>query len=297
MGPGSSESNCYFVTTFFVADTSSDGDEENDAIMALSTVNKLEYRAAVALNNMAVAMMERSCYEQAFETIKDAALTMQLLYTIEPLVRSSMISSEQTPYQHDIQTKLQRAYHRAANPVLSAISSKVRVVSDDAAFNSANIGLKGLQTLSGSSHRMKQTAILISSDHLGLLDRQDFALTISIILFNVSTASQCFALNIGSGILAIMLHREAMNLLLACRDILDVLLLENMGNLISMQQVVFIASFVLKALVQALRMCGRTAEIQLTIMALDDLCHVATWSESDISQMIFEASGALAPAA
>jgi len=222
---------------------------------------------------------------------------MQLLYTIEPLVRSSMISSEQTPYQHDIQTKLQRAYHRAANPVLSAISSKVRVVSDDAAFNSANIGLKGLQTLSGSSHRMKQTAILISSDHLGLLDRQDFALTISIILFNVSTASQCFALNIGSGILAIMLHREAMNLLLACRDILDVLLLENMGNLISMQQVVFIASFVLKALVQALRMCGRTAEIQLTIMALDDLCHVATWSESDISQMIFEASGALAPAA
>lgn len=36
-----------------------------------------EYRAALVLNNMAVTMMERHCYRQAFETLKDALSIMR----------------------------------------------------------------------------------------------------------------------------------------------------------------------------------------------------------------------------
>jgi hypothetical protein len=75
--------------------------------------NQYEWNAALALNNMAITMLSRSCFQQAAETLVDAVLVM-------PENASSPVKSRQ-----EIAARLANANTRLYNPDLG--SSKLNV--------------------------------------------------------------------------------------------------------------------------------------------------------------------------
>ena len=73
------------------------------------------YRAALALNNMAVTMLERHCYKQAFLTLKDAVFCMMVASKQQPQppTHKNYHKPEQGEQLKEI---LQKASQRAARP-------------------------------------------------------------------------------------------------------------------------------------------------------------------------------------
>lgn len=82
-------------------------------------MQQLEYRAAIALNNMAVTMMERRCYRQAFETFKDAVTAMKL--------STPTFTGQQN--QSIIFESLKKAHQRSSHPVISSNEILLTIVS------------------------------------------------------------------------------------------------------------------------------------------------------------------------
>jgi len=85
----------------------------------MSSMQQLEYRAAIALNNMAVTMMERRCYRQAFETFKDAVTAMKL--------STPTFTGQQN--QSIIFDSLKKAHQRTSRPVISSQEILLTIVS------------------------------------------------------------------------------------------------------------------------------------------------------------------------
>ena len=77
------------------------------------------YRAALALNNMAVTMLERHCYKQAFLTLKDAVFCMMVATKQQPSTQHKIPRPEQGEQLQEI---LHKASQRAARPESSSSS-------------------------------------------------------------------------------------------------------------------------------------------------------------------------------
>jgi len=141
-----------------------------------------EYRAAVALNNMATSMIEHGCYQQAVDTMKDAAVAMQTLAAPE---------EEKSEWQRQqpremIKRMLDNAQYCKANPAVANHYVQVRVVSHDVAFRQAHLYLEKCHLV----HCM----IRIEAQEL-FLDEQDLHLPSAIILYNLALACFCQAKN------------------------------------------------------------------------------------------------------
>lgn len=67
-----------------------------------------DYRAAIALNNMGVSLLERACYRQAMETLQDGIHVMKEVFRPD---RSAAGSSSEVDF------KLHQAAQRVASPV------------------------------------------------------------------------------------------------------------------------------------------------------------------------------------
>jgi len=83
-----------------------------------------EHRAAIALNNMGVSLLERRAYRQGMETLKDAIFVMKRV--IHPQSKTPDFATN-TPSTNSTEAKVNRANKRMANPqpVPSAFSCDV----------------------------------------------------------------------------------------------------------------------------------------------------------------------------
>jgi hypothetical protein len=144
-----------------------------------------ERRAAIALNNMGVSLLERRAYRQGMETLKDAIfVTMQRVISSQGLCETP----NSTSYA---EAKVHRASKRMANPqpISSAIS--IDVVSQSATFShrsypSDSVLHEGSSSIRGSPLRIEAT------DLVSLEDR-DSDLESSIMLYNFGLAKLCMA--------------------------------------------------------------------------------------------------------
>lgn len=279
-----------------------------------------EFRAALALNNMAVSMMERSCCEQAFETLRDAAV----------MIRSSLGSSFESACTATtackaavderkklaLQAKMEEANRRAANPIFSACPSSfppLKVISDDAAFYVESCD--AIISNASSSFSSTRIMIQISTDHSNFSsfdDCREADFYASIILFNLAIASLCKATNNNNGInsssstirpmQATKLHRDASTILTLCRNLLGALICETMANdPIMTHRVSFVNFLVLQALVQTLTTTPtahcRHVEHELITTVMQELDILRSWLNIDVSKVIFQARKVLASAA
>jgi hypothetical protein len=147
-----------------------------------------DHRAAIALNNMGVSLLERRAYRQGMETLKDAILVMKRV------LRSPSISSqgsEKPPISTSYtDTKVHRASKRMANPqpVPSAVS--IDIVSHCATFSHhSHLG----SVLHGGSSSPLRSPLRIEAADLDSLEESDRALESSIMLFNFGLAHLCMA--------------------------------------------------------------------------------------------------------
>jgi hypothetical protein len=144
-----------------------------------------DHRAAIALNNMGVSLLERRAYRQGMETLKDAIFVMKLV------LRPPTISSQglyKTPKSTSCaKAKVHRASKRMANPqpVSSAIS--IDVVSQSATFSHRSCQ-SGSVLHGGSSSPLR-----IEATDLVSLEERDSDLESSIMLYNFGLAHLCMA--------------------------------------------------------------------------------------------------------
>lgn len=92
--------------------------------MTAAALQRLECRVALALNNMAVTMMERHCYEQAFLTFQDAVMAIKLAAVASSFNHKHTDIKQQqqqqpdeiTSHQRLVLESLQRAHRRTSSP-------------------------------------------------------------------------------------------------------------------------------------------------------------------------------------
>jgi hypothetical protein len=149
-----------------------------------------DYRAAIALNNMGVSLLERRAYRQGMETLKDAIFVMKRVLRPPSISSQSLCKTpDSTSYA---ETKVHRASKRMANPqpISSAIS--IDVVSQCATFSHRSCP-SGFVLHGGSSSPLRIEATDLSlrrieaTDLISLEDR-DSDLESSIMLYNFGLA-------------------------------------------------------------------------------------------------------------
>jgi hypothetical protein len=148
-----------------------------------------DHRAAIALNNMGVSLLERRAYRQGMETLKDA------IFVMKRVLRPPSISSHglcKTPNSTTYaEAKVHRASKRMANPrpISSAIS--IDVVSQCTTFSHRSYP-SGSILHGGSSSPLSSPLRIEATDLISLEDR-DSDLESSIMLYNFGLAHLCMA--------------------------------------------------------------------------------------------------------
>jgi hypothetical protein len=141
-----------------------------------------DYRAAVALNNIGISLLEQSCFEQAYETMQDALIIMKKV----------CVEDETSPLtMADLDFKLKLADERYANPRPNNYSEApffFKSVSDDPSATEIDLML----------HEHQQTdqcvyAIRLESMNLESCSIPDPFFYCSIILLNFGSAHLCKA--------------------------------------------------------------------------------------------------------
>lgn len=196
----------------------------------------LEYRSAIALNNIGCALLQKHCYEQGHRCLRDAMGLMR--------------------YQHDDQVgKLQRARSYLVNPRPSSVSLVLQTVS-----SSDGIGL-------GPSSRIicSQANSLVRIEASEQED-MDSELLCCIMLYNWGVSFLCLAnaatLESRSKLLAsaVRVVKLSIDILALCHD-------EKMHSLC----IYSMAILQLKALCEALKACGQTEDASECDIRLTEL--------------------------
>jgi hypothetical protein len=144
-----------------------------------------DHRAAIALNNMGVSLLERRAYRQGIETLKDA------IFVMKRVLRPPSISPQglgKTPNSTSYaEVMVHRASKRMANPqpISSAIS--IDVVSQCASFSRRSYPSGSV--LRGGSF----SPLRIEATDLVSLEDRDPDLESSIMLYNFGLAHLCMA--------------------------------------------------------------------------------------------------------
>jgi hypothetical protein len=149
-----------------------------------------DHRAAIALNNMGVSLLERRAYGQGMETLKDA------IFVMKRVLRPPSISSQgfgKTPNStRYAEAKVDRASKRMANPhpIPSALS--IDVVSHCTTFSHRSGS--GSVLHGGSSSPLRSPFRIDATDLVSLgEENRYFDLEASIMLYNFGLAHLCMA--------------------------------------------------------------------------------------------------------
>jgi hypothetical protein len=143
-----------------------------------------DHRAAIALNNMGVSLLERRAYRQGMETLKDAVLVMKRV------LRPASISQGfgKTPNSAcNAEAKIHRASKRMATPQPIVPST----VSIDAISHGATVSHRS-KVHRGSSYPLSSPLRIEATDLVSREDR-DSDLESSIMLYNFGLAHLCMA--------------------------------------------------------------------------------------------------------
>lgn len=231
------------------------------------STDQYERRAAIALNNMAVSMMERCCYRQGFETFKEAVAVMRL--------------SVQCPTRNrrNVLKMLKRADQRSSKPSISMIFLHIRTVFSDA-FQRPIDSPESLFSL-----------IRIDSDDGALLeDEHENAsdLFTIIMLYNLGISYLCRAkcCNDETYSIAAGFRSAGTRILELCRDLL-MTQYENCEDPFLLLPLIFISTLVVEVLVQTLRASGRVQEAKSCLTTLGHLRRAARNLDNS-SNMIFQ---------
>ena len=259
----------------------------------------LECKAAVALNNMAVTMMERSCYDQAYATLRDAAAATKLL------LESASSGNNAQSIETQISVKIEQANHRAAKPDACTQKVPVHGLWDDTdfckersdfalqRFGSSKIyfDIGGITT--NENFTGGYTMIRIGEEHL----ERDFALATCCILFNLSVATIVQAQIANSTTLAVKLKHGGVAILLVCQDLLEAQFRENVKDPIVIHHTFNISWLVFRQLTRSLVICGRNEEANRVMSAFAELFQIARKLDCNISRSLFEDARDFAAAA
>jgi hypothetical protein len=153
-----------------------------------------DHRAAIALNNMGVSLLERRAYRQGMETLKDAIFVMKRVL-LPPSISSQGLCKTPNSTSH-AETRVHRASKRMANPqpIPSAIS--IDVVLQCATFSRRSCP-SGSVLHGGSSSPVRIEATGLSPLRIEATDLisedSDSDLESSIMLYNFGLAHLCMA--------------------------------------------------------------------------------------------------------
>jgi hypothetical protein len=150
-----------------------------------------DHRAAIALNNMGVSLLERRAYRQGMETLKDAIFVMKCV------LRPPSISSSQglckTPNSTSYaEAKVHLASKRMANPQPISSKRSIDVLSQCATFSHRSCPSDSVLQGGSSSSPLSSPLRIELTDLVSLEDR-DSDLESSIMLYNFGLAHLCMA--------------------------------------------------------------------------------------------------------
>lgn len=197
-----------------------------------------EYRAAIALNNVGVSLLEQHCYAQAFQTLKDAARIIRVITracAVEAAVRDQPrnlnraidcsiltipAADEMSPQSQPLEIVLHRAAQRMAQPNRSTLAHfppfSVFIVSDDngeltqrsmsnATFNTISANVSGTSLSQIIAIRIVTYENM--EDQAGILSDQECNIKCAIIFHNMGIALLCMVLTkSGSGSCCHVVH-------------------------------------------------------------------------------------------
>jgi hypothetical protein len=147
----------------------------------------LDHRAAIALNNMGVSLLERRAYREGIDTLKDAIFVMKRVLRPPPMCSRGF---GKAPYStSDAEAKVERASKRVANtqPIPSTVS--IDVVSRCATFSHRSQHSGSVLDGGSSSPLRIEVTDLVSMGE----GNSTFDLESSIMLYNFGLAHLCAA--------------------------------------------------------------------------------------------------------
>ena len=146
-----------------------------------------DQRAAIALNNMGVSLLEQRAYRQGMETLKDAIFVMKRVFRPQSRTSSLGATSDST-ISTDIQ--IHRAVQRMANPQPVPFAMITNVISHGVASSHSSPLGSILRESSSSSFTIP---IPIEATGIDCPEDRDPDLESAIMIFNFGLAHLCMA--------------------------------------------------------------------------------------------------------
>jgi hypothetical protein len=217
-----------------------------------------EYNAAIALNSLAIKMMEKSCYKQAFETFADALYAMR---------NAELNNSSRLRVQHAIGSKLKEARSRFARPKRVACSSiSLSVVS----ATSTDMMLPPTPSSKSYNTAVERSFVLIRMDDTDLQEYRDPEQPVTILHYNLAVCHLCRAHTVQDPGMELSLREAGVALLERCRGFLSYQYKEACEDAFALPQI-FLYGLVLRTLVQSLQQAREMVdELNSTLESLQE---------------------------
>jgi len=238
------------------------------------------YRGAVALNNVGVTLIERRCYRQAIETLKDAIFVMRGVFNTatEKNSASGFASTSGT------EARLQRATERLVNPHPVSSSSLINVISHDGTRIQPSMLSSLLKEGKAPSHSV---TIRIESADVDSPYARDPDLESAVMLFNFGIAHLCSSKLSKSEVASKKLNQAALKLFNMAYAIISnktsLSCMSDQDAERSCEVRLVIAAIVLKQVVEVLKDMGNHSEANQSMQRLIRLQSAISEMEQDIN--------------
>jgi len=220
------------------------------------------FQALVALNNMAVTMMKRGCFRQAYKTMKDAVLILKRQASVR---RQSPVQTNVGP---SIAILFPKAEEWCTSPeILSSRSTCVTVVSHNSAPQANDFVSPNRLAV-----RTRYCLIRIEEQEFyeASLDREASDLLTAIILYNLGVVLLCRATISTKDFLLTHLRAKAIYLMKASQRLLASLY-SNSENIFLIPQELFVSAVLLRTLIQVYEAGGESDELRTCRLSLEQL--------------------------
>jgi hypothetical protein len=227
------------------------------------------YRAAIALNNLAVNLMERGYDRQAISTFRDAVGLMQIAHQ-DPTRQLTAASIEATKLDSQVRHAFQRLTPSFTVEELRSHSMTLACISDDSDFARVDTVL--------GSHPLSLMAWLIRIEEYGSdgLSQRNFDVDTAIMLHNYGVACLLHSMKQSSTRAAKKLRLSAVKLVSWSRAVLSACVKksEEDESTVLGERVLFIAMIVTRSMAQTIHYASQDS--QLMIDCLLHLNHLRT---------------------
>jgi hypothetical protein len=209
--------------------------QEQSQLLSLS---HREYRAAIALNNIGVTLLERRCFKQALATLQDAVVLMKIAF-LPPTAA----------FSKDVVAKLQKAHERVACPrpcSQTAPIMRFQVISDD---GDTSVLFENTTTEKNSL----ACALLVRFEDVTAFGDRCCDIDSSVILHNFGQSCLLYSKTMSSSVFADRLRQNSFAILNLCQQVLLSCFFQcREDDVLKLQKVFFVSVVVTQTLSQAL---------------------------------------------